>query len=434
MLPAEVPAGEATLTVVSGGMMSQAAPFRVVASNFGVFTASQRSDVASIYAFLRNGGWFTWSDLDNPAKPGDEVVLFGTGLGSVDSPLEIVIDGVPAEIVSKSKDECCPGIDRVTIRVPLEADGCGLPVLARYAGDGSPVGMLSVAADGRFCADRTGFSAADLEKAKTQGHLKTAYLFLMRFATGGAGSPSLDLGFANFSRVSAELMSGFRNNWSQNIPGACYVATTDGNVDLGGQPGADFFDDFYPFGETPLNAASVSVSGPGGQQQMLSAGPGVYTGLFFNPANPLLSYFSPGDYTLSASGGDVGSVNGKMRIGPPLNFRQQELTSLRRDRDYRIEWTGGEPSDRVWAAVLSVELSGGIPRAGIVSCYQRAKNGSLTVPAALLQQLPAAGAATGGSFVWLYSLGSPQRFEPGGSLDAGYFLSLTYNAAPLMLQ
>ncbi len=434
-LPADVAAGEATLTVVSGGMVSQAAPFRVVASNFGVFIASQRSDTAAIYSSLRQGGWFLWSDLDNPAKPSDEVSLFGTGLGSVESPVEIVLDGQAVEIVSMSKDECCPGIDRVTIRVPIEADGCGLPVQTRYGGAASPVGMLSVASDGRFCADRNGFSAADLEKAKTQGHLKTAYLFLMRFATGGVGAPSFDIGFANFSRVSAELIGGFRNNWSQNIPGACYVATTEGNVDLGGQPGADFFDDFYPFGETPLNAGSnVNVSGPGGQQQMMSAGPGIYTGMFFNPANPLISYFSPGEYTLSASGGEVGSVNGKMRIGPPLNFRQQAMTSVRRDQDYKIEWTGGEPSDRVWAAVLSLEFSGGIPRAGIVSCYQRAKNGALTVPAALLQQLPAPSAGTGGSFVWLYSLGSPQRFDPGGNLDAGYSLSLTYSALPLTLQ
>ena len=435
-VPNDVPVGEASITIrAASGTTGDAGKFTVAASNFAVFTANRNDDAASMFTQFRTGGFYYLNELESPAKPGDEINLWGTGLGSEDAAVEILVNDKAAEIVAKSKGE--NGLDRVRIKIPAGAEGCGLPVFAKFGDASAPVGMISVASDGRTCLDRGGFTADDIAKAQSAGGLKAAYLFLMRFGQPGGGG-AFDIGFANFSRVSYDLIRGFRSNWSQNIPGACYAANTDSEFSFGaGMPGADFFDDFYPFGETPLDAGpQIDVRGPGGPQQMQKVDAGYYSGLFLNFTNPTVSYFSPGDYTLSGNGPGTGSFSANVKIGTPVTFTGVPAqANINRGQDYKINWTGGAPGDRVWIVGYSVETNGfTFVRAGLVSCYALAQNGSLTIPAAALQFLPA-NSMPGMGFLMLYSAAAPQRFQPsGGGLDAGYVLSLSYSAAPASFQ
>lgn len=436
-VPANVPAGEASVTIrAASGTKADAAKFTVVPSNFAVFTANLNDDAAAVFLQFRTGGFYYLNELNAPLKPGDEVNLWGTGLGADDAPLTILINDKAAEIVAKSKGES--GLDRVRVKVPADVDGCGLPVFAKTGDDAAAaVGMLSVASDSRVCLDRGGFTPADIDKAQSAGGLKAAYLFLMRYGAPGGGG-AVDIGFANFSRVSYELIRGFRSNWSQTIPGACYAANTDGDSNSfgAGMPGADFFDDFYPFGETPLDAGPmIDVRGPGGPQQMQKAADGIYTGFFFNMTNPTVSYFAPGDYTLSGNGPGTGSFSAPVKIGAPVTFTGvPAMATVNRGQDYEIRWTGGAPGDRVWVAGYSVELNGfTFARAGMVSCYALAQNGKLTIPSSALQFLPAS-SQPGMGFLMLYSAAAPQRFQPTGGLDAGYVLSLSYSAASASFQ
>ncbi|MBI1786630.1 MAG: hypothetical protein HYR60_03635 [Acidobacteria bacterium] len=430
-LPADVPVGEASLTIMAAsGTTTDAAKVNVVASSFGVFTANLSNEGAAVLEQLRLGSTFNLSELQNPAKAGDEINLWGTGLGSSDAAVEVSLDDKSAEIVAKSAGE--NGIDLIRIRVPAAVTGCGLPVAVKSGEIRNLVGLLSVAAEGGVCLDRNGFSAEDFEKARTSGGLKAAYLFLLRFGVPGAGS--FDIGFANFSRVIYDLMRTFRSNWAQTVPGACYAATYDskGGFSTQGQPGADFFDDFYPFGETPLEAGPViDVRGPGGPQQMQRVDKGSYSGFFLNLMNPLVSYFSPGDYTLSGSGGEVGSFSGNVRIGPPVTWQDvPPMQDVPRNKDLKLTWTGGNPGDRVWVVGYSVETNGtDFARVGVVSCYELAKKGTMTIPASALGFLPVSSQLGGGALL-LYSMAAPQRFQPsGGGLDAGYLLSLSYSVA-----
>ena len=433
-VPDEVPAGEAAVSIrAASGTAADAIRFTVVGSNFAVFTANRNDDAAAMFAQFRTGGFYYLNELEAPAKPGDEINLWGTGLGAEDAPVEILVNDRAAEVVAKTKG--ANGLDRVRIKIPEGGEGCGLPVFAKTGEAAAPVGMISVASDGRTCLDRGGFTADDVAKAQSAGGLKAGYLFLMRYGQPGGGG-AFDIGFANFSRVSWDLLRGFRSNWSQNIPGACYAANTDSEMSFGGagMPGADFFDDFYPFGETPLDAGGqIDVRGPGGPQQMQKAGDGLYFGMFLNMTNPVATFFTPGDYTLSGNGPGTGSFNATVKIGSPVTFGALPATGaeINRGQDYRITWTGGAPGDRVWVVGYSVELNGfQFARAGMVSCYALAQNGSLTIPSAALQFLPA-NSMPGMGFLMLYSSAQPQRFQPsGGGLDAGYLMSLSYSAAP----
>ena len=434
-MPADVAQGEATISVTSSsGANSEAAKVNIVASSFSVFTANQSDDSTAVWDQFRFGNLFSLNELWTPLKPGDEVNLWGTGLGTADN-IEITVNDVAASVVDVSRGE--NGIDRVRIRVPDGVAGCALGVAARVGDVSGVVGLLSVATDGAVCLDRAGFTPEDIERARTSGGLRTAYLFLMRFGIPGGGpGASMDVGFANFSRVSYDLMRSFRSNWAQTIPGACYAASTDsqGNFSGQGQPGADFFDDFYPFGETPLDAGpAIDVSGPGGPQQMQLVDKGFYTGLFFNPFNPTVSYFAPGDYTLSGSGGEVGSFSADVKIGEPVTWQQlNPMQEISRGEDLKLSFTGGSPGDRVWVAAYSLEMDGlNFVRAGIVSCYQLAEKGSITLPASMLAHLPA-NSQPGTGLIFLYSMAAPKRFQPSGSgLDAGYVLSLSYSGAPV---
>jgi hypothetical protein len=303
------------------------------------------------------------------------------------------------------------------------------------------VAAISVAADGRFCADRNGFTAEDLAKAQEQGHLKTGYLFLLRYAEPSSGQ-SLDFGWAGFSRVRYEQIREYRGSLSQAIPGACYAVTTDQNqvVQVGGMPGLDFFDDFYPFGDVSLDAGPVlNLNGPGGAQTMQSVAPGLYSNIFFNFTNPLASYLAPGNYTLDNGGGgaDVSGFRAELRIDPALTFANVGATgSVRRSEDLTVNWTGGGQNDRVMVVAMSGRVSGQEVRFGIATCYEQASKGKLTFPASYLSQLPAANNTDGSSvaMLLLYSTSLSQRFQPSSGLDAGYVLGLTYSAKPVALE
>ena len=431
LLPADVPPGDATLAITAQGNTGEPAPFKVVPSSFGLFTTSQAADLQRVYASVRSGAFFYLYDLPAPAKPGDELALFGTGLGSAET-VEVLIGDKSAEVLSKGSEDCCPGLDRITIRVPADVEGCGQPITVKTGDIANLVGVISIASDGRFCPDRGGFSASDLEKAERNGHLKAGYLFLMRFLQPGSPQ-SIDMGFANYSKVSYDLLRQYRSDWAQRVPGACYAANTDQQLQLAGQPGAAFFDDFYPFGETPLAAGpTVNLGGPGGSQQMPQIAPGLYNGIFFNMSNPLISFFSPGDYTVETTGGEVGNSSGTVKVGAPIQFTNLDtMASISRAQDYKITWTGGSPSDRVWIAAYSASITGTTVKAGIVQCFELASKGSVTLPASMLSLLPE-NSQMGASMLLLYSLAAPQRYEPsGGNLDAGYLLSLSYAAAPV---
>ena len=406
----------------------------------GAFTVNSRDNASDVFRSFASQGYLPLNDLDRPLKPGEQATLWGSGLGSLDGDIQVFINDKQASIVDKQRADCCSGVERIVFTVPDGVEGCSLPVAVKTGEVTNLVAVVSVSADGVFCPDRNGFTAEDLAKAKEQGYLKAGYMFLMRYAEPTSGQ-SLDIGWANFTQIAYEQIRDYRGRTSQAVPGACSIVTTDGfqSSSLGGMPGLDFFDDFYPFGDTSLDAGPMlNLTGPSGTQQMQSVAPGLYSNVFFNFTNPLQSYLAPGNYTLDNGGGgaQVAGFRAELRIDPPVAFTNVP-NSIPRSQDLVVNWTGGGANDRVLIVGMSGKLGSGPLDVvfGITSCYEQASKGKLTIPSSMLSQMPAAGNdGTSMALLFMYNTSMSQRFQPSSGLDAGYVMSLTYSGKPVSFE
>jgi hypothetical protein len=136
--------------------------------------------------------------LTVPAKPGQTLVLHGTGLGPVTfdeslpaqagnvgaNDFELDIAGVPAAVSYHGRSACCAGLDQINFQVPAGVDGCYVPVSVRDGGVISNFTTISVSSDGQVCSDPTGFSASDLQKiAHRRRKLKAGVITLTHTTT-----------------------------------------------------------------------------------------------------------------------------------------------------------------------------------------------------------------------------------------------------------
>src|SRR5262249_1925472 len=78
ILPSKTPAGAATLTLTYNGQATASTPIRVGTSAFGMFTLNQGGDGPAV---VTNPA-FQVITVTSPAKPGDVLTLWGTGLGA----------------------------------------------------------------------------------------------------------------------------------------------------------------------------------------------------------------------------------------------------------------------------------------------------------------------------------------------------------------
>src|SRR5437763_1168016 len=82
IMPSNVPAGPATVTVSFSGVTSQPEPINVVQENFGVVTENAQGWGQAAAQFLP---LFGKNNITSPANPGQVMILYGTGLGRLPS-------------------------------------------------------------------------------------------------------------------------------------------------------------------------------------------------------------------------------------------------------------------------------------------------------------------------------------------------------------
>jgi uncharacterized protein (TIGR03437 family) len=122
----------------------------------------------------------------NPARPGQSLVLWGTGLGPVDGDeaagllpgdlgvngLEVLVGGKQARVLSAGRSDCCPGVDQILIETPRGIEGCHVPVnviVPESRWHSSNYVAVSIASGSGECWDPHGWPASLLEKIRTEG-------------------------------------------------------------------------------------------------------------------------------------------------------------------------------------------------------------------------------------------------------------------------
>ncbi len=235
-------------------------------------------------------------------------------------------------------------------------------------------------------------------------------------------------------------------------PGACQV------MHLQNDPAGDPSPSTQPFGHpSPVlipyvlpdskyfdAGPSLSLTGPGGNRQLVRSGLSPYAGAL-NTTSP--TYLATGAYTIdnAAGGVDVGGFRASIGFNPTVTWTNRPSGSLQisRQSPLAITWTGGDSQHELVMinGTLSTQSltqpSKGLTATAFFTCVEHAEAGQFLVPSFVLFGLPVglpvpflAGGPISQARVSLatLSVSSISRLDqnmflaPG--LDAGYFVWL----------
>jgi uncharacterized protein (TIGR03437 family) len=455
MLPSSTPAGAYNVQVTYNQV--QSAPVRaiVVAHNFGFATQSSngRGPAQATY-----GGYdlnrFTTGTLGqwslHPAKPGDMIVLWGTGLGAdpasdvnggssgdqtAADQVQVNIGGISVTPAYAGRSNGSPGLDQINFTVPASVTpSCFVSLQVSAGGVVSNLGSIAVAPAGQTSCSSPVLTQAQLQTLDLGGTLIAGGLQLGKVATTFTAKVSENTETVSgwFGKYTIDAVA--TSNLAVVQLGACFLIQRTGTTDqLGfGQPPAQTLDAGAKLTLNGPNASNLPIS----QQSDKSYLATLYsTGLQGSGATgtPTLT---AGTYTLAGAGGaDIGAFSASITL--PGDFAWSNQTTvpnpIPRASPLTVTWTGNAAGLVVvlGAALTLVSGSGqtAVYSALAFNCTAQGSAGSFTVPSNILEQLPAvSGDATATSFGLLSLLAIPGSkaqgsftapLAAGGTIDAG---------------
>jgi len=379
ILPSTTPVGSVAVTVNYNGRSSAAQTAKVVRSSFGVFMITGAAVVQNYVSPEEQ----PLNSPAAPAAPGQTVILWGTGLGPIavpdgagpvpealDVPVEVTLGGRPVVIDYRGRSGCCAGVDQINFRIPADAPtGCAVPLAVKVQGGVyGNVAPMAVGSGSLACAGAPSIPA----RAGRFGDIS-----LVR-STSGAGTQDTARGF---------FLREERSDVHWPAAGTC-VSSGFG----------------VPVFAIPMEAGPLlTIEGPQGTRQIPRAGPGAY----YLDSTGIPLFLGPGTYTASGTSGvDVGPFRASLLAPSAPNWT---TAGGDRGRGITLAWTGGEPPGGL------IGVSG-----QSFFCTASASAGSITVPPAVVANLPASLAVS-----LIASSGSAFLAE---GLDAGFFSYAHFNS------
>jgi uncharacterized protein (TIGR03437 family) len=416
ILPSTVAAGSYNVTVTNG---TTSAPVlaQVVASKFALFTQdSSGTGLASVQNYISA----TEYDLNrlttgtvagitySPAKPGQSMIAYGTGLGAyaagdnAASPvydfsktlnIQAIVGGVPVPVAFAGLAGYA-GEDQINFTLPANVQtGCAVTLQISVNGVLSAPTSISIAPTaGSSACVMPGYTTAQLQSLDQGGTIVTGGFSITQFTIsdpqlGTLKSDSIGGGFTQLTGF--QLASAAQVNVSVIQQGSCQVifGTSSGTSTSTGSL-------------TDLDAGAVTISGPAGSglnNQALPETNNSYslTGEEGFSIPGQVSFSLPaGGYTLNGAGGnDVGSFSTSLTLSSPLVLSSPLPSTVNRSLPLTLNWTGGNASDLVKILGSSSTSTGTgsskITNSAQFICVTTAGQGTFTVPAAILGQLPA---------------------------------------------
>jgi uncharacterized protein (TIGR03437 family) len=405
ILPSALPVGTGTITVNNNGQSSPPFPLKVVASAFGTLTLNG-TGIGAAAVYDAN---YQFLSATNSARPGDIIQLFGTGVGATTNneaiqqvqtnltgiPMTATIGGVVAEILYRGRT-IYPGLDQINIRIPtLPAGtyGCSVNLVISTGAISSNTTTIPVMPTGGNCSSTPagggnsnpsptqteidGWIAAGVFRSGNVGLLRTTGYTNRDVAGAVVTNVTRTESFTgSFNRLSGPgLAETLRSRLIKIEAGACTVIATQ----------------VLPnFTIAPLHAGpSLRAEGPNGTRTAPLFQPGVYID------NITGTYIAPGRYTFSGTGGtDVGAFTGTVDVSPELLFTNTDaVRTVTRSEGATVQWTGGDPSQLITITGISTVSATNFAS---FTCFEKQAVGRFTVPASVLNQLPASPVAANG--------------------------------------
>lgn len=392
LLPSNTPLGRVVVRVTYNGQTSNAGYIDVAATSFGAY---------SIYAGAGPGIFQNFNAADNQpvntlieaAKPGQFVTLWGTGLGAVpndtvaptagDLPgnIEIFVGGKSATKFYAGRSPCCAGSDQVVFQVPADAPiGCYVPVTVRVNGVPSNTTTMAIMPNGGTCTDAHN-PFGNLSETSSQPRDEGFLLGAVAQDTDPQGRVNLGIA-AKFERQSGL----FRFHPIESLPplGTCTVYMGKANLSV-----QAFLPTLAPSPNILHAAASLLLSGIGfGQPE--EAKPFYFIQARAPREGDTYEVRPEASPLTSAAGGTVGAVSGTLnKTNFPAGTNLPALASIDRSTALDVRWTppSGSPP---FTLIIGGAGDYASNSAAIFVCLARPSLGTFTVPAYILQSLPAA--------------------------------------------
>jgi uncharacterized protein (TIGR03437 family) len=460
VMPSNAPLGDVQITVTYNGNAGAPTALRVVNSNFGAFNTAGGQG-PGIFQDYVSASQQPLNTRSHPAKPGQIVTLWGTGLGPISAPdniappsgdlpvqVKVLVGNKPAQKLYSGRAPCCAAVDEIVFKVPSDAvAGCYVPVQVQV-GDSSFSNAVTMAIDpkGQSCSDPANPFAPMAAKGGKSGIivLLRASANAQLDAASQATNFTLDLGVAIFQKTQPTGDLGF-SPWASLPPvGTCSVYT--GNLDLNKllSQGTNL-----PQGATSslgqqLDAGpALSITGPDGTTISMPYAdsdhtPSPYAALLGGvipvdgvPALPL--FLNGGSYQITGPGGtDVGPFSASVTLPAPVQWtNRDQITTVDRTAGLTLTWSGGDANSGL-ILVAGVGTDQTTNAGAGFFCFVPPAPGSFTIPASVLGNLPADPANNPGETVGALLLGSvPGSGFPTFSAPGLDFGMIIYSALDL---
>jgi uncharacterized protein (TIGR03437 family) len=429
VLPSATPVGTGTLTVTYQGASGSIA-VQVLTAGFGVATLNESGTGPAAVTDL----FYNPITMANPAHPGDNLILWGTGLGAVTGDetvppvavdlhtgVQVFIENQAAVVLygGRSAD---PGLDQINFTVPEGiSGGCKTSIAVLLKGVVANVTTTSIAPSGQStCGDATGLTTAVVQAAVSTGSLTAANVSLYRF---GTNDDTLESAFVNYSLDN--LIRSYGGGLGPSI-GSCTAFET-----LGTSVVTD------PIQPPRLDAgATLSITGPAGHKNIAAAATGYYT----SDLGASSSYIEAGNYTVSNGAGGINVAGFTWNLTLPAALSITNLPAMiNRSQDLTVAWNNSAAFSTVSIrAVSGVPLASGQTAYVQFYCTAAASAGQFTIPSVMLQLLPTNGyGAVGSKGAAIEIAGiAANTFTVAGSpgLDVGVFNAFTYTGGIATVQ
>jgi len=430
ILPSSTPKGPAKVTVTNSSGKSNSFPIVVVTRNFGMLTLNEAGTGPVLAQNYTSDSNQPINTLTNPAKPGQVVILWGTGLGAAagdeaGGPLPgdlhpdvtLLVGNTSAQIMYAGRSGCCAGIDQVSFVVPPDTLGCYVPIVFyhsplnfRQIPDIAPqsnFGTISISANGEPCTDPTGLSGAEIDQMQRKGSLRTGAVVVERWVPFANNSSSQVTTLAGaFDTLTPNAFLRSQGIFGYPALNTCLTYPVTRNEQAAPLPNLN----------GSLNAGSSLALVGGARTLEAPRGPG---GAYLASSTDFA--LNPGQYILLNTGGpgDVGPFEVGLSVPAPLQWLNKAAfgnSTIFRTSAIPFQWSGADPSAFVVATILGYTQAGGT----YTICTAPASAGSLT-----LQNISAITVAFEGDFgpfPATFNLGQVMptvRFTAPG-LDAGF--------------
>jgi uncharacterized protein (TIGR03437 family) len=423
-MPAGAPLGDLSLTVTVDGAASPPYPLQVTRGNFGIFSRNREGWGPGRVDNVAPDRSRSANSLANSARPGQALVLAGTGLG--DARPEVWVGSRRAFVETVRRGTAGAAADEISFRLPPGTpEGCFVPLQVLEAGFASNTVTLSIHEGGGACEP-----PAVLPVAAWSG--RTAGVVALSRTVRSPGARVSDEGLAVFAAHDAQdpALSPVLL-----IPplGACAAYT--GAITSGPQPPSSAGDALMASAHTSGRDAGPRITVSRGSLRTpisrLEGAAGVYKRLLGEQGNgrpgrggPL--FLNPGGLVIAGTGGaDVGPFALSIPAPEPFSWENRDtIGAVDRRAGVTLRWKPPSEPGVVLLALTGVEPSG----AAWGACYCAAAGdaGSFTIPPAMLANLPASQA----SALSMPSLGlswlpfANQRPLTARGLDNGLAISL----------